>query len=66
MPSKGKYQINILKLISKAKTPNSLPSKTPYPTRKPRHVIIQIQPNHLIKLFADIFLINRFDTLCFI
>ena len=31
-----------------------------------RHVIIQIQPDQCIKLFAEVFLVNRFDTPCFI
>ena len=33
---------------------------------QPRHVIIQIQSDQRIKLFTEIFLVNRFDTSCFI
>ena len=35
------------------------------PTR-PCHFIIQIQSNQRIKLFTKVFLVNRFDTPCFI
>ena len=63
MPFKGKRQINILKLISKTKILNSLPSKIPYPPNSPSHLIIQIRGVQCVKLFADVFLVNRFDTL---